>query len=319
MEVLIDNLNGTVWDMPVLSIEWKTERIGKVGTLDATLIVSEPLKHPIDNGNIIRVTDGKDNIFYGFVFEAGFTKEDDVKIKAYDQLKYLMYNDTFVFPATTATAAIKKIATDAQLKIGTFEETGYKVPALIEDDKKALDVAVKFLDSTLIATNRNFVLYDDFGSLALKNINNMKIAADDFYIGEESLLFDFDYKKSIDKETYNRVKLVHDNKETKKREVYIVQDSANISKWGRLQEFKKVDENMTPAQIKDLADKIIKLRNRETKTFSLECLGHWKVRGGSFVMVYIEKFGIKEYFLVDDCAHSWDSGIHTMSVELRVI
>jgi hypothetical protein len=55
---------------------------------------------------------------------------------------------------------------------------------------------MKFLDSTLIATNRNFVLFDNFGSLALKNINNMKIAADDFYIGEGSLLFDFNSRIS---------------------------------------------------------------------------------------------------------------------------
>ena len=319
MEVLIDNLNGTVWDMPVSSIEWKTSRIGKIGTLDAKLVISDPLKHPVENGNIIRVMDGENKVFYGFVFDVGFNKSDTVTINAYDQLKYLMFNDTFVFSATTATAAIKKIATDAKCKVGTFEDTGYKVPALIEDDKKALDVAMKFLDSTLIATNRNFVLYDDFGSLALKNINNMKIAADNFYIGEESLLFDFDYKKSIDKETFNRVKLVHDNKETKKREVYIVQDSASIAKWGRLQEFKKVDDNMKPAQIKDLADRIIKLRNRETKTLSLECLGHWAVRGGSFVMIYIEKFGIKEYFLVDECTHKWNEGVHQMSLDLKVI
>lgn len=319
MEVLVDNRNGTVWNMPVTSIEWKTARIGKVGTLDVGLVIDAPLKYPINSGDPIRVMDEKNKVFYGYVFELGIKKDSAVTVKAYDQLKYLMYNDTFVFSATTATAAIKKIATDAKLKVGNFENTGYKVPAMIEDDKKALDVVSKFLDSTLIATNRNYVLFDNFGSLNLRNINNMKIPADDFYIGEESLLFDFDYKKSIDDETYNRIKLVHDNKETKKREVYIAQDSANIAKWGRLQYFKKVDENMTSAQIKDLLDRLIKLRNRETKTLDLDCIGHWKVRAGSFVMIYIEKIGIKEYFLVDECTHKWNEGIHTMSLKLKVI
>jgi hypothetical protein len=319
MEVLIDNKNGTVWDMPVSSVEWKTGRIGKVGTLDIEIIIQEPLKYPVNNGDIIRVVDGKEKVFFGYIFDVGYKKDSVVTVKAYDQLKYLMYNDTFVFASTTATIAIKKIATDAKLKIGKFEETGYKVPAVVEDDKKALDVVSKFLDSTLIATNRNFVLFDNFGSLDLRNINNMKIAADDFYIGEESLLFDFTYKKSIDSETYNRVKLVHDNKKTKKREVYIIQDSKNIAKWGRLQEFRKVDENMSPAQIKELADQLIKFRNRETKSLSLDCIGHWKIRAGSFVMIFIEKFGIKEYFLVDECSHKWSGGIHTMSLEVKVI
>lgn len=319
MEVLIDNRNGIVWDMSVSSIEWKTERVGKVGTLDAELVIEEPLKHPINSGDVIRVMDGKQKVFYGYVFETTISKEGAISLKAYDQLKYLMYDDTFVFSATTATAAIKKIVTDAQLKIGTFEDTKYKVPGIIEDGKKAFDVATKFLDSTLISTNRNFVLYDDFGHIALKNIENMKIPADDFYIGEESLLFDFQYKRSIDDETYNRIKLAHDNKDTGKREVYIAQDSANIAKWGRLQYFRKVDENMKPAQIKDLLNRLIQLRNRETKELTLDCIGHWRVRAGSFVMIYIEKLGIKEYFLVDECTHKWSGGIHTMSLKVKVV
>lgn len=319
MEVLIDNRDGTVWDMPVSSVQWKTSRIGKAGTLDAKLIIEQPTKFPVNSGAIIRVTDGEYNFFYGYVFETGFNTSSEFSVKAYDQLRYLMYNDTFVFSSTTATAGIKKIAADAGLKIGTFEDTGYKVPAMVEDNKKALDVVAKFLDSTLIATNRNYVLFDNFGKLELRNINNMAISADDFYIGEESLLFDFEYKKSIDEETYNRVKIVQDNKKTGKREVYIAQDSANIAKWGRLQEFRKVDEKMTAAQIKDLLDKLIKLRNRETKSLKLNCLGHWKVRAGCFVFVYIEKIGIKQYFLVDECTHNWEGGVHTMQLDLKVI
>lgn len=319
MEVLIDNRNGTVWEMPVKSVSWKTARIGKVGSVEIELINGFPLKYPINSGDTVRIVDDKDKVFFGYVFEVGIKKDSTISVKAYDQLKYLMYNDTFVFSATTATAGIRKIVTDAKLKIGKFEETGYKVPALVEDDKKALDVATKFLDSTLIATNRNFVLFDNFGALDLRNINNMKIPADTFFIGEGSLLFDFDYKKSIDEETYNRVKLVQDNKKTSKREVYIAQDSASIAKWGRLQEFKKVDENMKPAQIKDILERMIKLRNRETKTMSLECLGSWKVRAGSFVMIYIEKIGVKDYFLVNECDHKWEQGVHQMSLELKVI
>ncbi len=319
MEVFIDNRDGTIWDMPVASLKWTTSRIGKAGTLEAKLVIEDPRKFSINSGAVIRVTDGSYKIFYGYVFETGFNADSDFSVKAYDQLRYLMYNDTFVFSSTTATAGIRKIATDAGLKIGTFEETGYKVPAMVEDNKKAFDVVSKFLDSTLIATNRNYVLFDNFGKLELRNINNMAIQADDFYIGEESLLFDFEYKKSIDDETYNRIKIAQDNKKTGKREVYIAQDSKNIAKWGRLQEFRKVDEKMSAAQIKDLLDKLIKLRNRETKSLKLTCLGHWKVRAGCFVFVYIEKIGIKQYFLVDECTHNWEGGVHTMQLDLKVI
>lgn len=319
MEVLIDNKDGTVWDMPVSEVEWKTSRIGKASTLDATLVVEEPLKYPTNNGAIIRVMDGKQKIFYGYLFENGYKKDVAVNIKGYDQLRYMMANDSFVMPSSTASVAIKNIAKRLSLKTGTFEDTGYTVPGIAEDNKKAFDIVSKFLDATLIATNRNFVLYDDFGSLALKNIKNMMIPADTFYIGEDSLLFDFDYKRSIDKETFNRVKFVKDNEKTGKREVFIVEDSNSIKKWGLLQEFRKVDENMTEAQIKDLATKFVQLRNRETKTLDLDCLGDWRVRAGSFVYVYIEKIGISEYFLVDECSHKWKEGVHTMSLKVMVV
>ncbi|MGM7683551.1 XkdQ/YqbQ family protein [Cytobacillus sp. Hm23] len=319
MEVLVDNRNGVVWDMPVSSFTWTTNRIGKAGVFKAKLIIDNPLDYPIDSGAVIRVKDEPHNIFYGFIFSGGSTRNGEVSITGYDQLRYLMNNDTFVLPALSASQAIKKIASEFGLKVGTFEDTGYIVPGIVEDDKQALDVATKYLDSTLIATNQNFVLFDDFGSLTLKNINNMAIQADDFYIGEESLLFDFDYEKSIDKETYNRVKLVHDNDDTGKREVYIVQDSANIAKWGRLQKFRKVDANMEPEQIKDLANQIIALQNKETKKLNISSLGDWKVRAGRMVYLYIEKLGFKEYFMVDECKHDWSEGVHTMKLKMKVI
>ena len=319
MEVLIDNKDGTVWDMPVSEVTWKTSRIGKASTLEANLVITDPLKYPTNNGAIIRVMDGKQKIFYGYLFENGFNKNDVVSVKGYDQLRYMMNEDTFVMPSSTATVAIKNIATRMGCKVGLFEDTGYTVPGIVEDGKKAFDVVSKFLDSTLIATNRNYVLFDDFGTLSLKNIKNMMIPADDFYIGEESLLFNFNYKRSIDEETFNRVKYVRDNEKTGKREVFIVEDSNSIKNWGLLQEFKKVDENLTKAQIEDLSTKFIKLRNRETKSLDLDCLGEWRVRAGAFVYIYIEKIGVKEYFLVDECTHKWKEGVHTMSLKVKVI
>ena len=47
----------------------------------------------------------------------------------------------------------------------------------------------------------------------------------------------FDYTSSIDENTYNKIKLTYDNKDTGKRDVYITQDSSNINKWGILQYF----------------------------------------------------------------------------------
>src|SRR5690606_39891179 len=114
-------------------------------------------------------------------------------------------------------------------------------PTLVEDNQTGLDVISKALDLTLIATGNIFVFYDRFGALTLTNAANMRV---DVAIGDESLAYGFSYKRSIDDDTYNRIKLVQNNKNTKRREVYIAQDSANIAKWGRLQYIDVVDDKM---------------------------------------------------------------------------
>lgn len=319
MEVLIDNRDGKVYDMPVRSVTWKTERIGKAGEMEAELIIEDPLKFPINRGAVVRVTDGEHKIFYGYVFKAGMGREDTVKITAYDQLRYLMYNDTFVFGKMTATAAISKILKDFGLKVGSLASTRVTLPGIVEDDKKAFDVVTQYLDSTLIATNQSYVLFDRFGAVDLMLADNMRILPEDFYIGENSLLYDFEYEASIDGDTYNRIKLVHDNEKTSKREVYIAQDSGNIAKWGKLQKFRKVDKNMKATEIKELATNLLKLHNREEESLDVSALGNWRVRAGRYMYFRIDKFGINRYYLVDECKHEWSEGVHTMALKVKVI
>ena len=42
------------------------------------------------------------------------------------------------------------------------------------------------------------------------------------------------------KDTYNKIKLAVDNKETGVREIYTTQDGVNMAKWGTLQFYEKV-------------------------------------------------------------------------------
>jgi len=318
VEVLVDNRDGNIYEVPVTSLSWKTEKTGKASELTVNLLNPNPLENKIVSGAIVRVIDGKHKVFYGYSFKAGFGKDSDFNIIAYDQLKYLMYEDTFVIPSMLAEKAIERICSIANLQLSSVAKTGFTTPGMVEEDKKALDVIMKCIDSAIVATNQSFVLMDEFGSLGLYNINDLVIPPTDFYIGEESLLYDYDYSVSIE-DSYNRVKLVLDDKETSKRRVFIAQDSSNIAKWGQLQYYKKVDENMTPSQIESLLNVLLTIHNTEKKELSLKCLGDWRVRAGKMVFIYIEKLKIKQLFLVEACTHDWSAKVHTMSLELKVI
>ncbi|MNU85104.1 phage late control protein GPD [compost metagenome] len=316
LEVMTDDKKGNVFDISelVTDASWKTSRIGKPGSLDLTLLQASNYK--INNGDIIRAKwDGKP-LFYGYVFVIGRGEEETFKVKAYDQIRYLSSNDTYVVKNITAAALLKQIAKDFGLKVGSVADTKYKIPSMIEDNQKLIDIISKALDYTVINTGNIFVLYDDFGNLVIKDSKNMRL---DLLIGDDSLMTGFSFERSIDSDTYNRVKLVQDNKKSKKREVYIAQDSANIGKWGRLQLMQKVDDNKNAAQIKQLLDQLIKLKNRETKTLKLDALGDPSVRAGCYVPIEIQELGINQYYLVDECTHKISGNEYTMSLELKVI
>ncbi len=318
MEVLVDNRDGKIYEVPVTSISWKTEKVGTASVLDVAMLSPTPLKDKIVSGAIVRVMDGQNKIFYGYVFKTSFGKNSEFKITAYDQLKYFMYNDTFVIKSMPAEAAIAQICNQLKRKLSVVTPTGFKAPQMSEDDKKALDVIHKYIDSTIVATNQSFVFMDDFGTLGLHNIKDLVIDPTKFYIGEESLLYDFEYTVSIE-DSYNRIKLVIDDKKTAKRRSFVAKDSNNIERWGQLQFFKKVDENMTPAQVESLLDALLAVHNREKKSLSLKCLGDWRVRAGKMVFIFIEKLGLKQLFLVEACTHDWSANVHTMSLELKVV
>ncbi|MEW9093937.1 MAG: hypothetical protein AB2417_02545 [Clostridiaceae bacterium] len=322
IELLLDNKNGNMFNISELITEvtWKTKRKGRASSLDFNFLKDKSIS--ISNGDVVSFKADNNNIFYGYVFDISGSKDPEIKVTAYDQMRYLLSNDTYVFTNKKASQIIMQIAKDVGLKVGNIEDTGYVIPQLLEDDKKLLDIIYSALEKTLLSTGKTYTLYDDFGALCLKNINNMK---QQVVISDDSNLGDYDWKNSIDNDTYNRVKIVRDNKETKGRDVYIAQDSNNIAKWGRLQYFHKADENLNKAQIEEMVNNTLKLKNRETKTLKLkdvastDIAADLKLRAGSGVYVEIKEKGISQYYLIEDATHKFEKDNLVMDFDLKVV
>ncbi|HHY27697.1 MAG TPA: hypothetical protein GX523_13320 [Desulfitobacterium dehalogenans] len=322
LKVVLDNKDGNVWDISriVADVSWKTSRMGKAGSLDFTLIKTASDQEPLfkySNGDIVHVQmqDGT-NVFYGYIFSIDSGSSETVNITCYDQLRYLMASDTCVWTNIKASEVVQKIAADFNLNLGRIDDTGYLIPSLHEDNQKLMDIICKALDLTLINTGKNYVFFDDFGALSVRNIEDFLL---DFIIGDYSLMTDFSHRVSIDSDTYNVIKLYKDNQETGKREIYEAHDSVNIAKWGVLQLYQSVDENMNYAQINEMLTNLSAIKNRETRSLKIEALGDIRVQGGRYVRIQIAEYGINQPFLVDECTHRFDGVDHTMSLELRVI
>ncbi|GGD95169.1 XkdQ/YqbQ family protein [Paenibacillus nasutitermitis] len=321
LEVLMDDKRGTIWNISdiVADITWKTSRIGKPGTLDLTLIknsVWQDSKFAFNNGDIIRFRKDNQNVFYGYIFSINSGRDENVKLLCYDQIRYLTGKAMYSFANKTASEVLRKIAGDYQLTLGDVDDTGYKIPTMLEDNVKLLDIICKALDYTLINGYGNFVLFDDFGSLSLRNVKNLRVP---FWIGEESLMYDYSAKRSIDSDTYNKIKLYRDNKETGMRDIFVAQRSDTIAQWGLLLLYQSVDDKMNDAQIMEMQDQLLLLRNRESKTLKVDAIGDLRIRAGSYVSIVIHEMGVNQPYLVDECQHKFDGAQHIMSLDLKVV
>lgn len=310
-----NNVTGDAFDITTLTAgaKWSTKRSGSPASLELTVIADDAVVWT--HGGIVAVKDGNDGLFYGYVVKISQNEKDQVAITAYDQTWYLKKNkETYVFTGKRADEILTQIAADFGLKCGTLENTGYAIPSMIEDGQTLFDIVLKAIDYTLINTGKMFVLWDDFGSLRITDVAQSKL---DLFVGDSSLATGYTYETEIDSETYNKIKLVQDNKTTGKRDVYIFQDSNNMKFWGVLQDYEVVDEEMNAAQIKERGDQMLELYNRPKKTFEVKALMDLSARAGRALYIGIKKIGVSSFFIIEES--TVDLLKETMTLTLKVV
>lgn len=318
IELLIANETGSQVYQPAVEegIEWTTQRSGTPGKLTFKVLKDDIMS--FTEGSAVRLKDGDDKIFYGFIFTQSRQKDQIITITAYDQLRYLQNKDTKIYEGKTATQFIRMLGADYTLNIGTMENTGYVITSRVEENTSLFDMIGNALDLTLANTGKMFVLYDDFGKLTLKSLDNMRVGyGDTFLMIDEESGEDFEYKSSIDSDTYNKIKLTYDNEDTGTREIYIAQSGANINKWGMLQYFDTLQKGEN-GQAK--ADALLKLYNKKTRNLKLtNVFGDNRVRAGSLIVVNLSlgDVTVKNFMLVEKCTHTYKESEHWMDLTLR--
>jgi hypothetical protein len=310
MELLITN--GSQIHAPVVLDGMTLERERMQAAKLAFTVVKEGALD-FTEGNPVALRIGGVGVFYGFVFSKTRDKSGDIQVVAYDQMRYLKNKDTIMYKEKTAADLLRMIAGDFKLQLGEVENPPHVIKQRLEGDVTLLDAMQNALDDTLLVTGRMYALYDDFGKLALKNVENMKL---DIIIDAETAE-KFNYTSSIDDQTYNQVKVTYENGETGKRDVYIVKDSTNINRWGVLQLTETVED---PALGKAKAEGLLSLYNQKTRSLEIKgAFGDLRVRGGTIVPVRLNLGDIilGSYMLVQRARHSFSGGFHTMDITLR--
>lgn len=318
VELLIGNEEGTKVYQPAVQegIDWSTERKNTPGKLVFKVLKDDILD--FSEGSPVRMKVDGDNVFFGFVFKQNRSKDQIITVTAYDQLRYLKNKDTKVYEGKTAAQFVKMIADDFALNVGTLEDTGFVIESRVEENTSLFEMIANALDLTLTNTGEMYVLFDDFGKLTLKSLSSMYVGVPGAYLMiDEETGENFEYSSGIDSDTYNKVKLVYDNEDTGKRDVYIAKDGTHINQWGVLQYFETLQKGEN-GQAK--ADALLKLYNSKTRSLKItNAIGDIRVRAGSMVVINLAlgDMTVQSFMLVEKVKHIFKLDEHFMDLTLR--
>ncbi|MCL2547900.1 MAG: hypothetical protein FWE76_01895 [Symbiobacteriaceae bacterium] len=293
------------------------QRIGAPSRLEFTLLKDFTAAYH-EGDPVLLSVDGL-VVFTGFVFRKRKNDKGEIATVCYDQLRYLKAHQTYNWENYSLADAVEQIMTDFQLNSGDLPDTGYRLPYGHYQDMSLLDIIADYQAKTTIATGVIWNFFDEAGLLVLRRADEMQSR---IVIGENSLGTGYDYETSIDKDTYNQIKLVRPNEETGRADIYMAISDETIAKWGLLQLYEIVDENLNAAQIEEMARNRLTYHNRVFRNLTLKSVGVASIRAGSMVMIDLPELGdisLQAKLLIDKATHTFGSSKHDMALEMQVI
>ena len=291
-------------------------RTGTATKMDFTVLKDNIVVY--HEGDSVEFYDEDIPVFKGYIFTKTINEKNEIKTVAYEQLRYLKAKQSYAFKGETLKQIITIIANQLKLQVGEIEDIQYRTPYYYHEDKGLFDIITHHVSQAKLQAGTEINFFDDFGKLTVKRADNM---ISKYKIGVESFATGYNYKTDIDSETYNLIKLVRPNKSTGKADLYIAKNEENIKKWGVLQYYEVMNENLNAAQIKDYLNLLFNYSNKVFRTLSLEAIGIPGLRAGNTIYIDIPTIGdisINKSLLIDSVKHKYKNSEHTMSLEMVV-
>lgn len=318
LELYLQNsTTGIIYDISDIAgqIEVTSSILGDAGKLSCILYKDPNNLVQISNGSRVSfIVDGV-GIFYGYVFMIGTDAEQNYKITCYDQMRYLKNSDIMTTTDMTASDIFAKVCKDYNLKYEIKAPTSYIPEPYIHDKKTLYSIIERGMNYASINDKKMYYIKDNFGTLVWSELGLEKT---NIQLGEGSLLLGYKYEKSIDSDTYNQIKMYKEDKKAGKRDIWIVKDSNSITKWGILQMLNKADDELNEAQIKQMAEDYLKVKNRETEKLTLQANGIKELVAGKGIKFVLEREKINKWMWIITAKHTFTKYQHTMELEVEI-
>lgn len=297
------NHRGTLFSPePVDEIKWTTRLFG-AGELKFSVLKDNVMD--FKEGDQVTLYRGDTPIFKGYVFSKERHTDSPISVLCYDQLRYFKNKDTYTYSGITADGLLKMICSDYDLTMGEIASTGYVLPSRIEDNSTLFDIMYNALWTTELYSKQKYVLFDDFGKIALKYSQSMNSS----FVADTSDIIDYKYTTSIDSGVYSKIKLKYEKntKYTHISNIYTASDSEKIKEWGTLQYYGHIDETVDGNA---RANMLLNMYGTKSRVLKLCTFGDVSMRAGTIITVNMDigDFVLNDRFTVRECEHTYSDG-----------
>lgn len=302
-----------IYQVPIsngLEIAW--ERKGVAGKCTFSIVQEKFGEIQFEEGDLVRVRISKTWMFYGYIFTLNRNKERVIKVTCYDQLRYLKAKESAVFINKSVGEIVTMIANDRKLQKGVIRDSKYKIPTITKENSSYFDMIMTAIEKTTEATGEIFILYDKFGKLTLCPLKHMKRNV----VIDASVIGDFEYESTIDKKTYNVIRVAYKSKADGATVYNTMKDVKNIAKWGMLQLTVKANNSFRSSTV---GQQMLSLYNSKTKTLKIKnAMGANEVVAGAVIMVNLDLGDMKltNNMVVDSVTHRVEDGLYSMDLAL---
>lgn len=275
-------------------------------------------KYKCEPGDKLLLFNGDKEIFRGIAIDNDFNKFSD-DISAYDFAFYLNENDDIIqFKNVRADDAIKKLCNKHGVPIGNIVSMPTKIKKIYKN--KVSDIIKDILDQVTNENGKKYRLEMRAGKLYIEEYLTIEVqgsfkpaenlgAVDIRSIPEITAI-----QRSISNMKNNIIVSTGENKILAR-----LKNQSSVNVFGLLQEIIEVDEKTNAAKARNVANNNLALKNKISKSVKCKMLGDDSVRSGRIMKLNIVDYGVVGKYLIKDCTHSVESGIHTMELELEEV
>ena len=295
----------------VTSVSWGGSVSEAARTADISVINApddknvKSLKLNIGAGDTIKLYENGGMIFLGEVQASKKTSETGtVTYTCYDLLNHLLRSTgVYNFKNTTAERITQKVCADAGIKTGTITATKAPLKKMIFDGDTLYDIIMKAYTKAAKQTGKKYICRMDGTKLSV-GIKGDKLKK--FILKKGYNITNASYEETIGN-MVNIVKIYND----KNKQAGVVKNEKHIEKYGIYQGTYKKEEGINAATAaKEMLNGVEKKISVEGVDGDLDCIA------GNGVKIQDKTTGLKGLFWIESDTHTWENGIHTMSLEL---